>query len=55
VRQNREELGIPNPAGTHWCAKEVALLSTLPDQEVGRRPGRPLKSVTRKRCKPGIS
>jgi hypothetical protein len=54
VRQKREELGIPNPAGNRWRAEEVALLGTRPDREVARRLDRPLRSVTQKRCKLGI-
>jgi hypothetical protein len=55
VRQKREELGIPNPAGKRWRTEDVALLGTLPDREVARRLGRSLQSVTQKRNKRGIA
>ncbi len=55
VRQKREKLGIPNPAGNRWRQDEAALLGTLPDREVARRPGRSLQSVTQKRIKLGIT
>ena len=55
VRQKREELGIPNPAGNRWREDEVALLGTLPDWEVSRQIGRSLQSVTQKRIKLGIA
>lgn len=55
VRQKREELGIPNPAGNRWTADGVALLGTLPDREVAPRLGRSLSSVTQKRIKLGIA
>jgi hypothetical protein len=45
VRQKREELGIPNPAGNRWAAEHIALLGTMPDREVARRLGRSLSSV----------
>jgi hypothetical protein len=51
VRQKREELRIPNPAGNRWTAEGIALLGTMPDREVARRLGRPLQSVTQKRIK----
>ena len=54
VRQKREELGIPNPAGNRWTAEGIALLGTLPDREVARRLGRSLQSVTQKRIKLAI-
>jgi hypothetical protein len=54
VRQKREGLGIPNPAGNRWRDDEIALLGTLPDREVARKVGRSLQSVTQKRCKLGI-
>ena len=54
VRQKREELGIPNPAGNRWRDRDIALLGTLPDREVARRMGRSLQSVTQKRIKLGI-
>ena len=54
VRQKREELGIPNPAGNRWTAEGIALLGMLPDREVARRLGRSLQSVTQKRIKLGI-
>jgi hypothetical protein len=55
VRQKREELGLPNPAGKRWSAEGIALLGTLPDREVARRLGRSLQSVTQKRIKLGIT
>ncbi|HKI32353.1 MAG TPA: hypothetical protein VKA46_10830 [Gemmataceae bacterium] len=55
VRQKREQLGIPNPAGNRWTAEAVALLGTLPDREVARLLGRSLQSVTQKRCKLRVS
>jgi hypothetical protein len=54
VRQKREELGIPNPAGNRWRGDEIALLGTLPDCELARRLGRSVQSVTQKRIKLGI-
>jgi hypothetical protein len=54
VRQMRERLGIPNPAGNRWTTEAVALLGRLPDREVARRLGRSLASVTQKRCQLGI-
>jgi hypothetical protein len=55
VRQKREELGVPNPAGNRWTAAGIASLGTLPDREVARRLGRPLHSITQKRVKLGIA
>jgi hypothetical protein len=55
VRQKREELGIPNPAGNRWTAEGIALLGMLPDREVAQRLGRSLQSVTQKRIKLGIA
>jgi len=55
VRQKREELGIPNSDSNRWLPEHVALLGTLPDEEVARRLGRPLQSVTQKRFKLGIA
>jgi hypothetical protein len=55
VRQMRERLGLPNPAGNRWTAEGIALLGTLPDREVARRLGRSLASVTQKRIKLGIA
>ena len=55
VRQKREELGIPNPAGNRWRDEDIALLGTLPDREVARLLGRSLQSVTQKRIKLGIA
>jgi hypothetical protein len=55
VRQMRERLGLPNPAGNRWTAAGIALLGTLPDREVARRLGRSLASVTQKRIKLGIA
>jgi hypothetical protein len=55
VRQRREELGIPNPAGNRWRGDEVALLGTLPDREVALGLGRSVQSVTQKRIKRGIA
>jgi hypothetical protein len=54
VRQKRQELGLPNLAGSRWADDELALLGTLPDREVARRLGRSLQSVTQKRCRLGI-
>jgi hypothetical protein len=54
VRQKREELRIPNPAGNRWGAGEVALPGTLPDEEVGRRLGGSRSAVTQKRIDLGI-
>jgi hypothetical protein len=54
VRQKREELGIPNPAGNRWREEELALQGTLPDREVARRLGRSAQSVTQKRIKLGL-
>jgi hypothetical protein len=54
VRQKREELGIPNPAGSRWAAEEIALLGTLPDEELGRTVGRSRSAVTQKRIDLGI-
>jgi hypothetical protein len=55
VRQKREELGLPNPAGNRWAPGAIALLGTLPDQEVARLLGRSIQSVTQKRIKLGIA
>src|SRR5262249_5647078 len=55
VRQKREELGIPNPAGNRWAAQGIALLGTMPDREVAGRPGRSLQGVAQKRIKRGIA
>jgi hypothetical protein len=54
VRQKREELGLPNPAGNRWAAEEIALLRTLPDEEAGRKLGRSRSAVTQKRIDLGI-
>ena len=36
VRQKREELDIPKWYSNRWLPEHVALLGTLPDEEVGR-------------------
>jgi hypothetical protein len=54
VRQKREELRLPNPAGNRWRSEDIALLGTVPDAEVARRLGRSIQSVTQKRIKLGI-
>jgi hypothetical protein len=51
VRQRRELLGIPNPAGNRWRAEDIAQLGTMPDREVAHQLGRSLQSVTQKRIK----
>jgi hypothetical protein len=55
VRQKREELGIPNPAGNRWTVEEVALLGTMPDTKVASRVARSVSAVTQKRIKLGIA
>ena len=55
MRQKREELGVPNPAGNRWRPEHVALLGTLPDEEVARTVGRSFTAVTQKRIKLGIA
>jgi hypothetical protein len=56
VRQKREELNIPNPAGgrRRWTQDEVALLGNMTDEEVAEKVGRPPSAVTQKRLKQGI-
>jgi hypothetical protein len=48
-------LGLRNPVGNRWRPEEIALLGTLPDQEVARLLGRSLQSVTQKRIKLGVA
>ena len=53
VRCKRFELGIPihNPRHEIWTAGEVALLGTLPDEDVASRTGHSLASVRQARTK----
>jgi hypothetical protein len=43
--------GYPGP---RWTPQELALLGTLPDEEVAARRGHSLAAVTQKRCQLGI-
>jgi hypothetical protein len=56
--QTRRERGCPPPnrrAEDGWKPEEVALLGTLPDDELARRPGRSLIAVSTKRRRLGIA
>ena len=51
VRQKREELGRPNPAGSRWTEEEVGLLGTMTDGEVAKKLVRSQSAITQKRIK----
>jgi hypothetical protein len=55
--QTRKERGYPPPdrwAEDGWKPEEVALLGTLPDDEVARRLGCSISAVSQKRRREGI-
>ena len=51
VMLHRRRLGIPNPHNEFvpWTAEEKAMLGKIPDEEIARRTGRPIGSVSNKR------
>jgi hypothetical protein len=56
--QTRKERGCPPPTGRStedgWKPEEIALLGTIPDEELARQLGRSLNSVSLKRRRPKI-
>ena len=52
----RARLHIPNPYNQFrpWTREEEALLGRIPDEEIARKTGRPLGSISNKRRELGL-